>query len=124
MQGGLVAYSRRQKSEVEARIVIAMEDEYRAYREVIAAGIEILRPSVEVTTVGLDALEEEVVRLAPRLVVCSRPEPADGMYTDDVHTWVELPLHPTRPMKVRHSGHPPESSDSTLEALLAVIDGA
>ena len=34
-------------------MLIAIEDEYRAYREVIAAGIGALRPGVEVASVGL-----------------------------------------------------------------------
>jgi hypothetical protein len=98
-----------------------MEDEYRAYREMIAAGIGVLRPSTEVKTAGLDGLERELARLDPQVVVCSRPE------TEEVEgrlVWVELPLDPIRPMKIRHrGGHLSESVDPTLEALLAVVDG-
>jgi hypothetical protein len=96
-----------------------MEEEYRAYREVIAAGIEVLRPKAEVTTAGLDILQKELARLEPQLVVCSRPEPS---YAEGVHTWVELPVDPTRPMKVSRSRRRLASSTSTLGALLAMID--
>lgn len=98
-----------------------MEDEYRAYREVMAAGIKLLRPKSEVSTAGLDTLQEEMASLDPQFVVCSRPEPT---YAEGVHTWVELPVDPTQPMKVRHGGHRLESSGSTLEALLMAIDEA
>jgi hypothetical protein len=96
-----------------------MEDEYRAYREVIAAGIRVLRPNTEVTTAGLDTLQEEVERLEPQLVVCSRPEP---VYSQGEYVWVELPVDPTQPMKISHCGRTSKSSDLTLEGLLAVID--
>jgi hypothetical protein len=96
-----------------------MEDEYRAYRQVIAAGIDLLRPKTEVTTAGLDMLQEEVARLDPQLVICSRPEQA---YAQGKYVWVELPVDPTQPMKVSHGGRTRTSSDLTLEGLLAVID--
>ncbi len=97
-----------------------MEDEYRVYREMIAAGIGVLRPSTGVKTAGLDALERELARLDPQVVVCSRPE------TEEVEgrlVWVELPLDPIRPMKIcRRGGRLSESVDPTLEALLTVVD--
>jgi hypothetical protein len=103
-------------------VLIAIEDEYRAYREVIAAGIGALRPGVEVASVGLEGLEGALARLDPRVVICSGPEPAGAGAGREA--WVELPLEPIRPMKVRRGGGQSESSDSTLEALLAVVDEA
>ena len=98
-----------------------MEDEYRAYREVIAAGLALLRSDVEITTVGLDALEGELTRLDPQVVVCSGPEPAEA---EGRLAWVELPLDPIRPMKVRRGGRQSDTVDPTLEALLTVVDEA
>jgi hypothetical protein len=46
---------------VEIRILVALEDDYRAYRETIASALRILRPGAEVATSGPDTLEEEVV---------------------------------------------------------------
>jgi hypothetical protein len=117
--GRLLLWARRQESGVKTRVLVAMEDEYRAYREVIAAGIDLLRPNTEVTTAGLDTLQEEVARLEPQLVICSRPEPS---YAQGKYVWVELPVDLTRPMKVSHGGRTRTSSDLTLEGLLAVID--
>jgi hypothetical protein len=99
--------------------MVAIEDEYRAYRQAISAGTGILRPSVEVSTAGLDILQEELAHLRPQLVVCSRSTPS---YADGVHTWVELPVDPTQPMKVSRGGRSPEPCTPTLESLLAVID--
>jgi X-X-X-Leu-X-X-Gly heptad repeat protein len=41
-------------------VLVAIEDEYRAYREVIAAGLQALRSGTEVAAVGLDQLEAGV----------------------------------------------------------------
>lgn len=98
-----------------------MEDEYRAYREVIAAGIGARRPDIEVTTAGLDQLEGELARLDPEVVVCSRPDPTgSGVRL----AWVELPLDPTRPTKISLGGRHSESTNPVLEELLAVLDEA
>ena len=102
-------------------MLVAIEDEYRAYREVIAAGIEALRPVTEVAAIGLDQLEGELARLDPEVVVCSRPDPAGWRVRP---AWVELSLDPMRPTKISLGGRRSESTDTTLETLLAVIDEA
>ena len=90
-------------------MLVAFEDQYRTYREVIGAAIGVLRAQVEVTTTGLDVLEAEVARLDPQVVICSRDRPASlppGI------TWAKVPIELG-----------PQSSEVTLETLLAVIDG-
>ncbi len=102
-------------------MLVATEDEYRAYREVIAAGIGTLRPGAEVTTVELDRLEGELARLDPEVVVCSRPDPAGPGVR---RAWIELSLNPTRPARISLGGRRSESTNLTLEELLVVIDEA
>jgi len=97
-----------------------LEDDYRAYREVIGASIQVLRPHVEVAVSGLEALEEEVARLDPHLVICNLPATAGS--GERVPSWVELSLDPTRPSVVCVGGSYSERSNPTLEALLQVID--
>jgi len=53
------------------RVLMAIEP--RSYREVIGAAIRGLRPHLEVVIVDPDALEPEMARLDPELVVCNRP---------------------------------------------------
>lgn len=87
----------------------------------IAAGVASLRPGAEVTTAGLDRLEVELARLDPEVVVCSGLEPAgSGVRL----AWVELPLDPLSPMKISLGGRRSETTNPTLETLLAVIDEA
>ncbi len=99
-----------------------MEDEYRAYREVIAAALETLRPDTEVTAIELDRLDGEMTRLDPHVVVCSRP--GGAAEAEGRLAWVELSLDPTRPTKIFLGGHRFESTNPTLETLLAVLNEA
>jgi hypothetical protein len=91
------------------RVLVAFEDQYRSYREVIAAAIRVLRPQVEVSTTDLDGLEAQVARLNPRVVISSQEVPT-GLRPGV--TWFEVPLEVgpwTQP---------------TMETLLEAIDAA
>ena len=101
------------------RILVAFGDDYRTYRDVIAAGISILRPRVEVETASLETLAEEVERLDPHLVICCGHEAAPS---GGVPAWVELSIAPTRPTRVCVSGRYSERTNLTREVLLEVID--
>jgi len=68
---------------------VAFDDQYRTYREVIAAAIPVLRPQVEVSTTRLEGLEAQVARLNPQVVISSQNRPPSlrpGV------TWVQVPL--------------------------------
>ena len=98
---------------------MALEDEYRIYRDMIAAAIAVLRPQSEVETTGLDDLGEQVRRFDPQVVVCSHPNTVDP---GGRLAWVELPLDPTRPTKICVGGCYSELSSPALEVLLGVIE--
>lgn len=100
-----------------------MGDGYRTYREVIAAGVEVLRPGLEVLAAGTGALEgQELGRLDPQVVVSHAPAPAGA---DGRIAWVELSLNPVRSMKITLDGRRrPAAAGPTLGALLEVIDEA
>ena len=101
------------------RILVSFEDDYRSHRDVIAAGIRILRPHAEVETADADALEEERTRFEPEVVICSRPSAADS---NDGLAWIELSLDPLRPSNIRVGNRRWESTNPALEALLGIID--
>jgi hypothetical protein len=86
---------------------------------VIAASIRILRPRAEVETARLDALGEALERFDPELVICSRPNFVDP---GGRIAWVELSIDSTRASKVCVGGRYSESTNPTLEVLLAAID--
>jgi hypothetical protein len=102
------------------RILVCFENDYRTYREVIAAGIKIMRSHTEVVTAELDVLKEEIRRFDPHLVICSLPATAGY---GDIVCWVKLSLEdPTEPSVVCIDGRYSEHSNLTLEELLGVLD--
>jgi hypothetical protein len=94
----------------KTRILVAFEDEYRSYRDVIAVSIRLLRPCVEVATSDLGALEEELARLDPHLVICSCPRPASSNAVD---TWIEISLDLAGPARICIGGHYSEQHNHT-----------
>ena len=54
---------------VWTRVLVAYGNEYRAYREAIAAGIRLLRPHTEVSTAAPADLGAELERFDPQVVV-------------------------------------------------------
>lgn len=100
-------------------MLVTFEDDYRAYRDVIAAGIQALRPHVEVDTSGLDALGERIEHFDPDLVICSRLGAAEA---HPGYAWVELPVDPMRPARVRLVSRYSELRNPAMNELLTVID--
>ncbi len=52
------------------RVLIAMEEDYRIYREVMASCLNAMRPRLRVATVGLEEFEERLKSLKPGVVIC------------------------------------------------------
>jgi hypothetical protein len=63
---------------------VAYGEEYRAYREVVAACVRLLHPGTEVSTVTPADLEAKIALDDPQVVVCGvpgRPDPGSGFVT-------------------------------------------
>jgi hypothetical protein len=69
------------------RMRILVANEPRSYREAIAHAIQALKPGAEVIVVEPAALDFEMKRLTPQLVICSRVTPA---VEAGVPAWIEL----------------------------------
>ena len=67
------------------RVLVA--NELASYRQTIAVVIGELHPDLEVFEVDAEVLDEEVVRLGPDLVICSR---LTCVVRERVANWVEL----------------------------------
>ena len=102
------------------RVLLAFEDDYRTYREVFAAGIQILRPHLELDTSSLEALGERIERFDPHLVICSQPNTVDP---GGRPAWVENSVNHVRmPSKICVGGHSLKRADLSFEMLLEIID--
>ena len=104
------------------RVLVAFDDEHHAYREIIAAGIGLLRPQVEVSTAAPADLGAALRRLDPQVVVCGVPGRSDP---GGVPAWVELPPEVGRPARIRVGDfRRREVVGLSLEELLAIVDEA
>jgi hypothetical protein len=109
------------EGKVATRVLVAYAEEYRTYRETLAAGVRLLRPRAEVRTAAPAELGVELERFDPWVVVCGvpgRPDPGD------VLAWVELPPEVGRPARVRVGERRRETPGLTLEGLVVVVDEA
>jgi hypothetical protein len=66
---------------------VLLANEPTIYREVISATLKELRPNIEVFTAAPEDLDQEFLRLVPRLVVCST---LTALVERDASAWVEL----------------------------------
>jgi hypothetical protein len=104
------------------RILVAFEDDYRAYADALAKAIRAARPHLDVSTLGLEPLLTEVARLDPHLIICSSPNPAAEQQEEGKLAWVELSVDPHRPSRFCVSGRRWESLNPSLEELLGVVE--
>jgi hypothetical protein len=70
------------------RVLVAFEDVRSSYSRVIARAIRELRQGLEVRSIVLEELEQELVRFDPHVVVCSRP---NGTHPSTRGAWVQIP---------------------------------
>ena len=112
----------REGHQHKMRILVAFEDDYRAYADALARAIRAARPHLEVATLGLETLRTEVARLDPHLVISSSPNPVPPEQEEGRLAWVELSVDPHRPSKFCLSGRRWESLNPSLEELLGVIE--
>ena len=97
---------------------MALEDDYRAYRETIAVGLQILRPDIKAEAVALEALEEELERFDPQVVICSGHEEVES---EGIFAWIELSLELTQPTKISVGERYLERTNPTLKELVEII---
>ena len=98
---------------------MAFEDDYQVYREMIATVLRVVRPGIEVKSITLEALERELARLDPEVVICTghkEVELGSGL------AWIELSVDPTMSTKISVGGRHFERTNPTVEELLEVID--
>lgn len=101
------------------RVLVAFDDEYRAYQSVITAGLSILRPGINVDVAMAGELEKKIKRFDPQVVICSKLNTTD---LGDRLAWIEIPVESNRPAKVCIGGRCSESTHLSLKELVTVID--
>ncbi len=100
---------------------VLMSIEPRSYREVIGEAIRGLRPHLEVAIVEPDALEPEMARLDPELVIFSRPSIAA---TNGSPARIEFRPYDQPEARIYVGGRHFELEKVELEDLLSIVDEA
>ncbi len=98
---------------------VLMANELASYRQTIALVLRELRPDVEVIETDSGTLNQQVLRMSPDLVICSR---VTSLVKDRVPNWVELypECRPLSTFCIR--GESSTVDDVQLSDLLVLID--
>lgn len=103
------------------RVLIAIEDRHRVYREAIAEFLRASRSHLELRTVSPRALNGELRRFGPQIVVHAGPPVP---VPDLLPCWVELSLDPSVATVFRMGRVRREVVNPSARHLLAMIDEA
>ncbi len=90
-----------------------------SYRQAMAAAITALRPDVDVLLGEPEALDAEVERLRPDVVVCSHVTP---LVEGRVLAWVDLYPEGDRRATISIDGIRVETGGVELDDLLSIVD--
>jgi hypothetical protein len=101
------------------QMLLAFDEEYRVYRDVIAGALRALRPRAKVSTSTLEELGARIEAFDPDLVISTRSNSVDP---GGRHAWVELSVDPLRPTKICVGGCRSERTNPSVEMLLTVVD--
>ena len=102
-------------------MVVLVAIEPRSYQEAIGAVIRDLRPRLEVRMIEPEALEAEVARSEPEVVIGYLPESAT---TGARIAWAEFRPYEEPAARIRAGTRRWELRDVSLEDLLFVVDEA
>jgi len=98
---------------------ILMANELASYRQSIALVLRELRPDVEVIEADYCSLNQQVLRMSPDLVICSR---VTSLVKERVPNWVEL-YPDCEPLSTFCIGGETSTMDEVqLSNLLSVVD--
>ena len=98
---------------------VLMANELASYRQTIALVLRELRPEVEVIETDSGTLNQQVLRMSPDLVICSR---VTSLVKDRVPNWVELYPECRSLSTFCVGGESTTVDDVQLSDLLSLID--
>jgi hypothetical protein len=105
------------------RVLIAMEEDYRIYRAVMASGLHAMRPWLQVATAGTAEFSGRLKNFDPQVVICggrSFARSEGALVWMDLAFDSEVPLQ--RPARIWVGDQCREVPNPDLNYLLSVID--
>jgi hypothetical protein len=110
------------KEDVNAmRILVALEESYRVYQDVIAEAVLAHRPHTEVLTTEQDALQAEVARIDPDLVICSQHK-KNAIDVTGVSAWFIVPTGSELSAELSLDGESSRVENPGLVEMLGFVD--
>jgi hypothetical protein len=103
------------------RVLVAIEDRHRLYREAIGRFLKMKRPGFEVRLARTRGLHSELRRFGPQVVLYAGPPTP---VPDLLPCWVEISLDPNRPTVLRTGRIRREVLNPSLSDLLEMIEVA
>jgi hypothetical protein len=104
------------------RVLVAYENGYRFYREVLSRAITDHRPHLQLRHAEPEEQGKELAHFDPHAVLSSLPELPDT--TSTLAAWVELPVEPSSAARIRLGGKHEKASELTLAGVFRVLDEA
>jgi hypothetical protein len=101
------------------RVLIAFEDDYRMYREMIAAAIKMMRPRAVVVSTEVNKLETEARLFVPDLIICSVPRIVNHIST---LAWIQLSPDPQQWTRIWIEERYEEALDPGMGDIVSVVD--
>ena len=101
------------------RILLAFQHKHTTHMDAVQTSIRRHHPQSEVLAIDLEALEEEIDRFKPHLVVAEPPVPENPGFK--VPAWIELSIDPSQPSRFRVGQRQWESLNPGIEELMAVV---
>lgn len=105
------------------RVLIAMEEDYRIYRAVMAGGLHAMRPHLQVATAGLQGFEERLKDFEPQIVICGGRA---FVRSEGPLVWMDLAFDSEalvqRPARIYIGDRVLEVPNPDLDYLLSVVD--
>ena len=102
-----------------------MEEDYRIYREVMASGLQAMRPRLQVATTGIEKFDEQMREFDPEVVIC---EGQAFARSERPLVWMDLAFDSEalfqRPARICIGDRCRKVLNPDLDYLLSVIDEA
>jgi hypothetical protein len=105
------------------RILAAFEESYRVYQDAIANAVLACRPHTEVLATEQDALQAEVARIDPDLVICSQHK-KNAIDVTDLPAWFKVPTGSELSAELYLDGEYSRVENPGLVELLWFVDEA
>jgi hypothetical protein len=119
VQDSLLATVGENTEKLEMKILLAFQHKHTTHMDAVQTSIRKHHPQSEVLAIDLEALEEEIDRFKPHLVVAEPPVPENPGFK--VPAWIELSIDPSQPSRFRVGQRQWESLNPGIEELMAVV---